>query len=121
MAKFLLPWRWMLANRAYFEKLSTAAPSRFVIFKATFVSSTSRSSPAASNPGTAGRTNNDAHWIKSLQRLGVRGQSLAIELEILLVHDDRASIHGRRHRRRQGGTPVVELMDRVVVQVVEEF
>jgi hypothetical protein len=39
---------------------------QFVIFKATFVSSSSRSSPAASNLGTAGRTNNDPHWICNL-------------------------------------------------------
>src|SRR5713101_7431639 len=59
--------------------------------------------------------------MQSLQRLGVRGQCLAIELEIALVHDHRASIHERRHRRRQGGPPVFELVYRVVVYVVEEL
>ena len=49
------------------------------------------------------------------------GQSLAIDLEITLVHNHRASIHERRHRRRQGGAPVFELVYRVVVQVVEEL
>src|SRR4029077_18239782 len=34
---------------------------------------------------------------QSLQRLGMFGQSLAINLEIALVHDDRAGIHGRGH------------------------
>ena len=51
----------------------------------------------------------------------MRGQCLAIELEITLVHNHRASIHERRHRRGEGGVPVFELMDRVVVQVVEEL
>jgi len=36
--------------------------------------------------------------MESLQRLGVRGQSFAIELEVTLVHDHRAGIHGSRHR-----------------------
>ena len=48
------------------EKVATCEPaaftSRFVIFKGTFVSSSSRSSPAASNPEQPG-VNNDPHWI----------------------------------------------------------
>src|SRR5260370_1303504 len=39
----------------------TPFTSRFVIFKATFVSSSSTSSPAATNSGTGRRTNNDRH------------------------------------------------------------
>jgi hypothetical protein len=49
------------------------------------------------------------------------GDCLAIELEITLVNDHRASIHEGRHRRRQGGAPVFELAYRIVVQVVEGF
>ena len=57
----------------------------------------------------------------SLERLGVCGECLAIELEITLVHDHRASIHERWHRRRQSGAPVFELVYRIVVEVIEEL
>ena len=43
------------------------------------------------------------------------GECLAIELEITLVHDHRASIHERRHWRRRGGAPVFELVYRIVM------
>src|SRR5271168_3745294 len=59
--------------------------------------------------------------MQSLQGFGVRGQSLAIDLEIALVHDHGASIDGRRHRWREGRAPVSELMYGVVVQIIKEF
>jgi hypothetical protein len=48
----------------------------------------------------------------------MRGQSLAIDLEIALVDDDRAGIDGRRHRWREGRAPVFELMYGVMVQII---
>src|SRR3979490_1797467 len=56
-----------------------------------------------------------------LLRLGVSGQSLAIDFEIALVHQHRARIHEGGHWCRQGRAPVFELVHGVVVQVVEEL
>src|SRR5260370_28718965 len=59
--------------------------------------------------------------IQSLKRFRVGSECLAIDLEISLVHNHRASIHDHRHGRGKGGAPVFELVYRIVVQVVEEL
>ena len=67
---------------------------------------------------------NEKGWrtaIESLHLLGVGGQAFAVDLEVILIHHQRASIHEGGHRRCQRGAPVFELVYCVVMQVVEEF
>jgi hypothetical protein len=55
------------------------------------------------------------------ERSRARGERFAIEIQIVSVDHHRTGIHGNGHGRRQGGTPVLELVNRVVVKVVEQF
>src|SRR5215469_900074 len=57
----------------------------------------------------------------SLLGAGVGWQTLAIGLEIILIHYHRTSIHEHWDGRCQGRAPIFGWMYRVMVQVVQEF
>src|SRR5467141_2906961 len=77
----------------------TPSTSRFVIFKPTFLSSSSGSSPAATNPGTARRINNDAHWICQFGDLVKRTSRIAIVIQDLGQLESRKILQRVRHAR----------------------